>query len=74
MIFFIGKNSRACIADAEKPNLSDYTKILDIYYRSLVDNIEKRKIIFHYVPTKDMIADVFTTNIGTEKFKTLCVC
>lgn len=64
----IAKDKKACILDARNPMLSEISKDVDLTYQSIIDNISKSHLKQHYVTSKSMVAELFTSNPGRATF------
>lgn len=63
----IGEDNQACNADAQNPVLSDMSKYVDLKYQFLVDNVQEENVRLRFVGTKNVVANMFTTNMGAIK-------
>lgn len=65
----IGEENQACIFDATSPTFSEHTKHISLRYCYLGDHIRKNDVNIQCVQTNDMIADILTKNLGTQKYQ-----
>lgn len=68
----IGEDNQACITIATNDVTSARTKHLDIRLHFVRDAHHARQVAIEYVPTKDMLADMFTKPLARPLFEDLC--
>eukprot|EP00873_Tetraselmis_striata_P014049 jgi/Tetstr1/434313/TSEL_023419.t1 len=68
----IGEDNQACIKIATTDVTSARTKHLDIRLHFVRDTHRDRRVNIFYVPTADMLADMFTKPLSNPQFEKLC--
>lgn len=66
MVIYEDNQSAICLAKNPKDHLK--TKHISIKYHYVRDLVASDQIKIQYCPTSDMLADIFTKGMPTEKF------
>jgi hypothetical protein len=59
----------ACVLGKGFVTGCDRSKHIDIQYHYIRECVEGKKVILHYVPTTEQIADIMTKCLSYDKFK-----
>ena len=62
-------DNQGAIFLASNPAQEHRSKHIDIRYHYIRECVEKKKVILHYVPTTEQIADIMTKCLSYDKFK-----
>jgi hypothetical protein len=65
----IYEDNDSCIKIANSPRKNPGVKHVDIRYHFVKDRIASKEIILKRMPTKDMVADLFTKQLPTQLFE-----
>jgi len=65
----IHADNQACIALANNPVSYFCAKHIDIWHHFICNHVKQGEAKLHYVPTKDMLADIFTKALPCEAFE-----
>jgi len=61
-------DNQGCIALTGNPVSHSHAKHINIHHYFICDCVEHSDIKLHYVPTKDMLTDIFTKALSCESF------
>jgi hypothetical protein len=61
-------DNQGAIFLASNPAQEHHSKHIDIRYHYIQECVEEKKVILHYVPTTEQIADIMTKCLSHEKF------
>ena len=67
----IFEDNQSSISMSKNPQFHGRSKHIKIKYHFIREQVSNSKILLKYCPTKDMLADLFTKGIGSEKFERL---
>ena len=67
MILFC--DNKGAIQVATNNNYSQRTKHVDIKAKFICQKIEEKEVVLEYLSTSEMIADVFTKAVSSQKLK-----
>ena len=67
----IFEDNQSAISMAKNPQFHGRSKHINIKYHFIREQVSDDKIRLKYCPTEDMLADLFTKGIGSEKFERL---
>ena len=70
----IFEDNQSAISMAKNPQFHGRSKHINIKYHFIREQVSDDKIRLKYCPTEDMLADLFTKGIGSEKFERLEDC
>ncbi|GAA5968389.1 hypothetical protein JCM11641_007617 [Rhodosporidiobolus odoratus] len=59
-------DNQACIAMSKATSSHRYTQHIDIKYHYIRELVDAGTVAISYVPTKDMLADIFTKGLGKD--------
>jgi hypothetical protein len=62
-------DNQGAINLSKNPMYHSRTKHIDIRHKFITDHTSKSSIKVEYLNSNDMIADIFTKNLNTEKFR-----
>jgi hypothetical protein len=62
-------DNQGAIFLASNPAQEHRSKHIDIRYHYIRECVERKKVILHYVPTMEQIADIMTKCLSYDKFK-----
>ena len=62
-------DNQAALKIGENLSSVSRTKHIELKYFFVQDLVEERKIMLQYVPTEDMVAELFTKALDKVKFK-----
>ena len=65
------EDNQSAISIAKNPQFHGRTKHFNIKYHFIREQVSNGKICLRYCPTEDMLADLLTKGIGSEKFERL---
>lgn len=66
-----GEDNIFYIKGAQSLFVLELSRHKDVKYQFLVDHVEKRDVMVHFVPTDEMVADVLTQNLGRARLQKL---
>ena len=69
MTTIIHANNQECIVLANNLVSHSHAKYIDIQYYFICDHIKQGEVELYYVPTKDMLADIFTKALSCDAFE-----
>lgn len=70
--FIINADNQGMMNLAKNPILSQRTKHVDIIYHFVRERVARGDVMFRYVPTGQMLADVFTKALPKQKHLQCC--
>lgn len=65
-------DNQSALALLKSPVLSPKTKHIDIKYHFARHHVMRKAVVFEYIPTDQMVADVLTKALSAAKFKKFC--
>ena len=67
----IHEDNQSCIQMAKNPQVNNKTKHIQVRFHYVREQVHDNQILFHYCPTKDQMADIFTKGLTKATFVTL---
>ena len=65
-------DNQGCIALAKNPVSHSHAKHIDIWHHFICNCVKQGEVELHYVPTKDILVDIFTKTLPHEVFEKFC--
>lgn len=66
-----GENNQSCISTSDDPIISERSKIIDVNYQLIIENVRKGVIRMFYAPLCNRIAEVMTSALARPYFQKL---
>jgi len=67
-VTIINADNQGCIALAYNPVGHSYTKHIDIWHHFIWKHIKQEEVVFQYIFTKEMLANIFTKALSHKVF------
>jgi hypothetical protein len=69
----IGCDNRGALSLLHNPVLSDRSKHIDVHHHFVRERVQRGEVVFGWVPTMEMTADVLTKPLSAEMHRVCCV-